>query len=339
MMLAVTLSGTTTMQLAAWFAEKGIPLTGDPVLSLIAGGHSNLTYRVTDDGGQEYVLRRPPLGHVLQSAHDVGREHRIISALEPTSVPVAHSYGYCDDVDIIGAPFYVMNFVPGTVVASHEDGAEYPPAARPAACAALVKVLASIHTADVDEIGLGELGRKADYAARQLKRWQRQFHASATRELPLVDEVHDRLAAAVPPQRCTGLVHGDYRPGNLLLSPEGRVNAVLDWELATLGDTLADLGYLTATWREPGGPELLQSPTDQDGYWTRTELIDEYEKLTGRDVSDIGWYQAFGLWRLTCIGEGVYARYRAGVMGNDNVDIEAQGERVIHLAEAAHDLL
>ncbi|EXG82902.1 phosphotransferase family protein [Cryptosporangium arvum] len=321
----------TSAALAGWFAENDIPLEGEPELALIAGGHSNLTYRVNDT----YVLRRPPRGHVLPSAHDVGREHRVIRALEPTAVPVPHSFGLCGDATVLGAPFYVMDLVPGTVVAGHDDGAAYPADARGPACRDLVGVLAAIHDVDVDAAGLGELGRRADYSARQLRRWKRQFHAASTRELPLVDEVHDRLVSAIPPQRRTGLVHGDYRPGNVLLAADGRVNAVLDWELATLGDTMADLGWLTATWREPGEEELIESPAANPGFWSRADLIAEYHRATRYDVSDIAWYQAFALWKLACIAEGVYARYRAGVMGVDGVDVEAQGTRVERLAEAA----
>ncbi|GAA0235079.1 phosphotransferase family protein [Cryptosporangium japonicum] len=316
--------------LAGWFAEHGIPLDAEPELTLIAGGHSNLTYRVND----RYVLRRPPRGHVLPSAHDVGREHRVIRALEPTPVPVPHSFGLCEDTAVLGAPFYVMDLVPGTVVAGRDDGAAYPADARGPACRDLVGVLAAVHDVDVDAVGLGELGRRAEYGARQLRRWRRQFHAAA-RELPLVDEVHDRLAAAIPPQRRTGLVHGDYRPGNVLLAADGHVTAVLDWELATLGDTMADLGWLTATWCEPGEEELIESPAANPGFVRRDELIAEYHHRTGSDVSDIGWYQAFALWKLACIAEGVHARYKAGVMGADGVDVEAQGTRVNRLAEAA----
>jgi aminoglycoside phosphotransferase (APT) family kinase protein len=326
---------TGSERLAAWFASAGIPLEGNPQFTLIAGGRSNLTYRVSDPAGHEYVLRRPPRGHVLQSAHDVGREHRIVTALGPTDVPVPISYGLCTDETVLGAPFYVMNLVPGTVLAGDADGAAYPEAARRAASGDLVDVLARIHQVDVDEVGLGELGRKEGYCERQLRRWMRQLHAPGNRELPIVDEIHGRLAASLPPQRYTGLVHGDFRPGNTLLSDDGRVNAVLDWELATLGDTVADLGWLLATWRHPGEVEIFESPTGHAGWLRREQLAERYARATGRDVSDIGWYIAFALWRLTCIGEGIYTRYRSGVMGDDGFDVEAQGRLVLDLAEAS----
>jgi aminoglycoside phosphotransferase (APT) family kinase protein len=323
--------------LEAWLAGAGIALTGPPRLTLIAGGRSNLTYRMTDDAGREFVLRRPPAGQVLPSAHDVGREFRIISALAKTSVPVPGALGMCTDTTVIGAPFYVMDLVPGKVVASDDDGAQYPADARGAASRDLIDVLARLHLVDVDEVGLGGLSKREDYCERQLRRWLRQFHASSTRSLPLIDELHDRLAARVPPQRHTGLVHGDFRPGNVLLSPQGRINAVLDWELATLGDTLADVGWLVATWREPGEVELLSSPTAHPGFADRGELLAMYAARTGRDVSDIPWYQAFALWRLACISEGIFARYSDGVMGDDGFDAAAEGPHVIQLAEAARD--
>jgi aminoglycoside phosphotransferase (APT) family kinase protein len=328
-----------TQRLAAWLARNGIVLVGVPRLTLIAGGRSNLTYRVEDDTGGRYVLRRPPIGHVLQSAHDVGREHRIISALVKTGVPVPTPYGFCADETVLGAPFYVMDLVPGTVVASHDDGARYPLDSRRQASLGLLDVLRTIHLVDVDDVGLGTLGRRESYCQRQLRRWRRQFHATSSRELPIIDELHDQLAKAIPPQRFTGLVHGDYRPGNVLLSAGGRVNAVLDWELATLGDTLADLGWMAATWRQPGEEEVLESPTAHAGFPSRDELIELYQTKTGRDVSDIGWYQAFALWRLACISEGIFARYSRGVMGDDGYDFEAAGRHVLRLAEAARQAL
>ena len=326
-------------RLAGWLSENGIALDGVPRLVLIAGGRSNLTYRIEDDRGVQAVLRRPPTGRVLQSAHDVAREYRIITSLAPTDVPVPAAYALCTDERVLGAPFYVMGFVPGTVVAGDADGGRYPLAARGPASRSLVDVLTAIHRVDVDAIGLGTLGRKENYCLRQLRRWRQQFHATTSRELPIIDELHDRLARAVPPQRFTGLVHGDYRPGNVLLDSAGRVNAVLDWELATLGDTLADLGWLLATWRQPGEPEMLESPTARDGFWSRAELIERYQLVTGHPVVDVHWYQAFALWRLACISEGILARYRAGVMGDDGFDSESEGRHVLELAEASWRVL
>ncbi|HUZ25936.1 MAG TPA: phosphotransferase family protein [Streptosporangiaceae bacterium] len=325
--------------LAEWFSQQDIPLDGVPRLELIKGGRSNLTYRVVDDEGGRYVLRRPPRGHVLESAHDVAREHRVITALAGSRVPVPKSFGLCTDLRVLGAPFYVMNLVPGSVITNDADGATFPLPARTRASRGLMDALAEIHLIDVAAVGLGTLGRKQDYCQRQLRRWQRQFHASTRRDLPLVDKLHDRLVASVPPQRFTGLVHGDYRPGNTLLGDDGSLQAVLDWELATLGDTLADLGWMLGTWREPGEEELFESPTGHEGWLSRQQLLDHYQRRTGRDVSDVGWYIVFALWRLACISEGIYTRYRLGVMGDDGFNVEAQGSLVVRLAEAARDSL
>jgi aminoglycoside phosphotransferase (APT) family kinase protein len=321
--------------LGGWLAANGLTLAGGPRLTLIAGGRSNLTYAVADERGVQCVLRRPPHGHVLQSAHDVGREYKIITSLAETEVPVPRGYALCTDESVLGAPFYVMSFVPGTVVAGDEDGAEFPAGSRGRASRELVDVLAAIHQVDVDRVGLGTLGRKQDYCRRQLRRWHTQFHATADGRLGLIDEIHDRLARTVPEQRFTGLVHGDYRPGNVMLDVTGQVNAVLDWELATLGDTLADLGWLLATWRQPGETELLESPSAQDGFWSRIQLVERYELMTGHQVPDLSWYQAFALWRLACISEGIRARYQGGAMGDDGFDSGAEGRHILDLAEAS----
>jgi aminoglycoside phosphotransferase (APT) family kinase protein len=330
-------------RLPGWFAAHGVPFAGTPQLTLIAGGRSNLTFRVADEVGHDYVLRRPPMGPLLVSAHDVVREHRIISALAGSGVPVPRSYGACDDPAVFGdAPFYLMELVPGVVLNNEPDGARYPPAARGVASRDLVEVMAAIHRVDVDAVGLGSLGKRENYCARQLRRWMRQFTDSSGavgRDIPLVRTVHDALAATIPAQRWTGLVHGDFRPGNTLLGPDGRVNAVLDWELATLGDTLADLGWLLATWRQPGEPEVFESPTALPGWWTRDQLLEHYASVTGRDVAAAPWYRAFALWRLTCISEGIHARYAAGSMGDEDFDVAAQSDRVVALAEAAAEAL
>lgn len=326
-------------RLADWLSENGVALAGVPRLRLIAGGRSNLTYRVEDDHGVRCVLRRPPMGHLLQSAHDVAREYRVITSLAPTEVPVPTGYALCTDKRVLGAPFYVMSFVPGTVVAGDDAGARYPLESRGPASRNMVDVLAAIHRVDVDRIGLGALGRKENYCLRQLRRWRQQFHASTSRELPIIDELYKLLARSAPAQRFTGLVHGDYRPGNVMLDPAGRVKAVLDWELATLGDTLADLGWMLATWRQPGEEELLESPSAQDGFWSRAQLIERYQVVSGHEVPDAGWYQAFALWRLACISEGIRARYQEGAMGDDGFDSESEGRHVVKLAEAAWQAL
>jgi aminoglycoside phosphotransferase (APT) family kinase protein len=300
-----------------WF-EAHAPGVEPPLrFSLIAGGRSNLTYRVTDSGGQSWVLRRPPLGHVLATAHDMGREHRIISALAPTDVPVAPVFGLCTDEDVNGAPFYVMGFVDGLVARDRASAEQLGLDQRRRAGRQLAEVLASIHAVDPDAVGLGELGRREGYIERQLRRWYGQWQSSKTRDLDVVDEVHDALAARVPEQGPATIVHGDYRLDNCLLEPDGTIAAVLDWELCTLGDPLADVGLLLVYWTEPGDghPALLDAPTLAEGFVTRAELMDMYASASGRDVSHVDYYVAFGYWKLACILEGVYARYRGGAMG------------------------
>jgi aminoglycoside phosphotransferase (APT) family kinase protein len=271
----------------------------------------------------------------------MGREHRIIAALWLTDVPVARALGFCDDAAVNGAPFYLMDFVEGSVVATRADADAYPPASRRPVADALIDVLARLHAVDPDAVGLGSLGRKESYIERQLRRWHAQFHRAKTRELPLLDEVHDRLAARVPPQRWTGIVHGDYRLGNMIVGDAGELRAVLDWELATLGDTLADLGWLLSSWLEPGegGPGPLVPPTTAPGFPSRAEVAARYAAATGRDVSDLPYYLAFCRWRSACIGEGVLARYKASVMGGDQFDVTRQAETVeLTVAAAARAL-
>jgi aminoglycoside phosphotransferase (APT) family kinase protein len=308
--------------------------------ALIAGGHSNLTYRVSDAAGRRLVLRRPPLGAVLATAHDMGREHRIIAALAGSGVPVPPALGLCSDPAVNGAPFYVMAFVEGvvldlgTTVEKH-----FRPEQRRAIGHHVIEVLARLHAVDVDAIGLGDLGRREGYVPRQLKRWRSQWEQSKTRELPAMEEVYEALQSGIPEQHGSGIVHGDYRLGNMLTAADAKIAAVLDWELCTLGDPLADLGYLMNNWAEPGesGPEsrgAALAPTVAGGFPTRREMLDHYAELTGRDVSGIDYYRAFSYWRLAAIVEGVLARYLKGVMGKA-ADTSAFRAQVDGLAAAA----
>jgi aminoglycoside phosphotransferase (APT) family kinase protein len=337
---AQTLSGIATERVDDWLTRNVDGVERPFRYSLIAGGRSNLTFEVTDAAGLRFVLRRPPLGNVLQSAHDMGREHRIISALAPTRVPVPQPLGYCDDPDVNGAPFYVMEFVEGTVFGDAADvGPEFAEAERVTLAHSLVDVLAELGSVDPDEVGLGDLGRREGYVERQLRRWMRQFDQSATREIPAVAEVHKILSRHVPPQQWTGIVHGDYRIGNLMVGPDGALRAVLDWELCTLGDPFADFGWLVADWTQQGEPTtyLRGAPVSAlPGFPSRSALIERYVERTGADVSRLDFYVAFALWRLACIAEGVYARYRAGVMGDEGGEfVDRFGERVIGLAAEA----
>jgi aminoglycoside phosphotransferase (APT) family kinase protein len=334
-------AGVDLPRVTAWMVEHVAGVEPPFTVEFISGGRSNLTYRIVDAAGRELVLRRPPLGNVLQSAHDMGREHRIIAALAATDVPVADALGYCDDPSVNGAPFYVMSFVAGAVLATIADAEAYPESSRRPAANDLIDVMCRLHAVDPDAVGLETLARKEGYIERQLKRWHRQFEQSKTRDLPVIDEVHRRLAERIPPQRWTGIVHGDFRLGNMILSPAGKLLAVLDWELATLGDTLADLGWLLSSWLEPGertrGP--FPPPTTAAGFPTRAELAERYSRASGRDVSDLPYYLAFSRWRSACIGEGVLARYKSAVMGVVDFDIEMQAASVEASAVAARNAL
>jgi aminoglycoside phosphotransferase (APT) family kinase protein len=228
---------------SAWFEAHIAGARGPFTFSLIAGGHSNLTYAVDDAAGQRFVLRRPPLGHVLQSAHDVAREHRIISALAGSAVPVAPALGLCEDLAVNEAPFYVMRFVEGAVLHDADSARDLPAEARAAIGDDVVDVLAALHAIDPDAVGLGTLGRKEAYIARQLKRWTTQWENSKQREIPAMDAARALLGERLPEQVGATIVHGDYRLGNMIVA-DGKIQGVLDWELCTLGDPLADVGYL-----------------------------------------------------------------------------------------------
>jgi aminoglycoside phosphotransferase (APT) family kinase protein len=315
-----------------------LPLT----FTLIAGGHSNLTYRFDDANGASYVLRRPPLGHVLESAHDMGREHRIISALADTEVPVAPTFGLCTDTSVNDAPFYIMKFVDGLVLNDSVTAGALTMPQRNALGGHVIDVLAKLHKIDPDTVGLGDLGRKEAYLSRQLKRWTKQWEASKTHDVVEMEETLRLLEEQMPQQIGSGIVHGDYRLGNMLVSG-GRILAVLDWELCTLGDPLADVGYLMNAWAAPDEITAGKgdgAPTAAGGFPSRAELRERYEAATGRDLSSINYYRAFSHWRLAAIGQGVYKRYLMGAMGaNRGVDLEAQKLGVQRRAAAALALI
>ena len=304
---------------------------------LISGGRSNITFRVVDANGMQMVLRRPPMGHVLATAHDMAREHRLISAVGASNVPVPRTLGLCTDVEVNGAPFYVMAFVPGVVLDSPEKGELLSLPLRKQASEDLIDVLADLHAVDVDAVGLGDLAKRDGYVERQVKRWSTQWQNSKTRELPAVDEVATLLGNNIPLQQGVSIAHGDYRFGNCLTDVEnGRIAAVLDWELCTLGDPLADLGYVGIYWTDPGMPNMRGTdPSGIEGFPTFDHLVERYAKRTGRDCSNIGYYKAFASFRLAVICEGVYARYLHGAMGDQQIDLEPMKLTVETLAESA----
>lgn len=323
-----------------WLDANVDELEGPYSFTLITGGRSNLTFKGVDGNGVEFVLRRPPTGNVLASAHDMVREHTIISAVGSTPVPVPQTLGVCHDVEVNGAPFYVMSFVDGVVLDAQEKALDMSIEQRRAAGEHLIDVLADLHAVDIDAVGLGDLAKREGYVERQVRRWTGQWEKSKTRELPAVDDVARRLAAQIPEQQGVTIAHGDYRFGNCLVDTSAaRVVAVLDWELCTLGDPLADLGYLGVYWSDPGeSQDRPNDPTGIPGFPTYAELLERYSSRTGRDVSGIGYYVAFSSWRLAVISEGVYSRYIHGAMGDQEIDpavLDAFKVGVERLADSA----
>ena len=316
--------GIDVARVSSWLVDNVDGALAPFGFEIIAGGRSNLTFTVTGADGTRFVLRRPPTGAVLATAHDMSREHRIISAVGLTDVPVPPALGLCTDDSVNGAPFYVMSFVDGEVLDGPDKATTLSATQRRAAAEHLIDVLADLHAVDVDAVGLGDLARRHGYVERQLKRWSTQWEKSKTRDLPAIEEVARGLGERVPEQHGVAIAHGDYRFGNCLTDVErGRINAVLDWELCTLGDPLADLGYLGVYWADPGEEQLRPNdPTGLDGFPTYAELVDRYAARTGRDVSQIDYYRAFAAWRLAVISEGVYARFLQGAMGAQQIDAE-----------------
>ena len=310
--------GIDVAKVSRWLADNVAGARAPFSFQLIAGGRSNLTFLVTDDNGIRYVLRRPPLGHVLATAHDMAREHRIISAVGQTDVPVPATLGLCTDESVNGAPFYVMNFVDGVVLDNAEKAELLDKSLRRSASFNLIDVLCELHDVNIDAVGLGNLAKREGYIERQIKRWSTQWENSKTRELPEIDEVVRLLSTKVPRQQDVSIAHGDFRFGNVLTDvATGRIAAVLDWELCTLGDPLADLGYIGVYWSDgPASALRANDPTPAGGFTTYRELVERYATKTGRDVSGVDYYVAFSCWRLAVISEGVYARYLHGAMGN-----------------------
>ena len=331
------MQGINEERVEKWLNENIDEAQGPYTYHLIAGGRSNITFRVVDANGLQMVLRRPPMGHVLATAHDMAREHRLISAVGHSNVPVPRTLGLCTDVEVNGAPFYVMAYVPGVVLDSPEKGNLLSVENRLKASEDLIDVLANLHAVDVDEVGLGDLAKRDGYVERQVKRWSTQWANSKTRDLPAIDEVATLLGNNIPLQQGVSIAHGDYRFGNCLTDVEnGRIAAVLDWELCTLGDPLADLGYVGIYWTDPGMPNMRGTdPSGIEGFPTFDHLVERYEQRTGRDCSNIGYYKAFASFRLAVICEGVYARYLHGAMGDQKIDLEPMKLTVDSLAESA----
>ncbi|MGA9275997.1 phosphotransferase family protein [Ilumatobacter sp.] len=333
------ISGVDVDRVSSWLADNVDGAIAPFSFQPITGGHSNLTMTVTGNDGRRFVLRRPPLGHVLASAHDMEREHRIVSGLRDSDVPVPPIGGLCLDEAVNGTPFYVMEFVDGHVLRDAEaSAAALDEASRANASRSLVDTMAKIHSVDLESAGLDQLGRHEGYIARQLKRWYSQWNQGKTRDLAAVDRVHDRLIERIPEQGPATIVHGDYRLDNCMVDDRGDVVAVLDWEICTLGDPLADLGLLQVYWTGPNDDHSAWtgSATNPIGFWDRAQLADRYAEVTGRDLSQLDFYVAFAYWKLACILEGVYSRYLGGALGEqDPASLDAFKVQVDNAAASA----
>ncbi|MFA3838913.1 phosphotransferase family protein [Streptomyces aureus] len=288
------------------------PLSG----RVVEGGRSNLTY-IVGDGSSTWVVRRPPLGHVLATAHDMKREYRVISALNPTSVPVPGALLMCEDDSVLGAPFYVMEYVAGTPYRTADQLAQLGPERTRATVLSLVDTLVDLHAVDPAEVGLADFGRPEGFLDRQLRRWGKQLDASRNRELAGVDELHAALGRSLPTSPAPTVVHGDYRLDNVLINEDAdgvdRIKAVLDWEMSTLGDPLTDLGLLvmySAKLEVPDSP--VSTTAAAAGHPDPAEIIERYAARSGRDVSAVSWYTAFAWFKLAVILEGIHYRYTLG---------------------------
>ena len=317
---------------------------------LISGGKSNITYLVRG-GGREWVLRRPPLGHVLPTAHDMAREYRVLTALADTDVPVPRTIALCTDTAVNDTPFYVMQYTPGVVaLLDLPPGYATTGGERRRISEALIDTMVRLHAVDYNAVGLGDFGRPEGYLERQVRRWSQQWERSKTGELPEIEALIPRLAAALPVSPPPTIVHGDFRLGNMALDPRdpGRVVAVFDWEMSTLGDPLSDLGYTLIYWVDAGDDFSTSSVgtassfTAQPGFMTRAELIEEYARRSGRDVAAIDYYQVLALYKLAIISEGIYARFLQGkTLGEDFKNTmraaEPLARRALQIADASHD--
>jgi aminoglycoside phosphotransferase (APT) family kinase protein len=324
-------TGIDVAAVTAWLGDQVPSLVAPFTWAKLPGGHSNLTYRCADATGRRFVVRRPPLGELLPSAHDMGREYRVISALWPTAVPVPEPLAHCTDVSVTGAPFYVMGEVVGRSLYVRADvEALVPEHLRRNLGFSFIDVLASLHAIEPASVGLERLGKPDDYVLRQLNRWNASWVASQTEARPSVDALYQFLVANIPPQGPARIVHGDYGLHNCISAAEGHIAAVVDWEISTLGDPLADVAYALNSWVDPGDP--VSPGTDPvtlaPGFPTRAELAARYGERTGVDVSQLDYYTAFNSWKSIAIVDGVLARYLKGQKSAEGVDLAAMKRRI-----------
>lgn len=323
-----SVEGLDTDALRTWL-DREAPglLPGALDARLITGGKSNLTY-VVSNGSLEVVVRRPPLGHVLATAHDMGREYRAMAALAGSAVPVPTMYAHCEDDSVIGAPFYVMELIQGTPYKRAAELEQLGPERTRAIADRLVDTLADLHAVDYQAVGLGEFGRPDGYLERQVRRWRKQLESSRSREIDGIDELAERLARAIPASGDATIVHGDYRLDNALVDDDDKITAVLDWEMSTLGDPLTDVALLLCyhtmaieSAGSPGAAAVTDAPLAA-GYPSPDEVLQRYAQASGRDVGDIGWHLGLAFFKLAVILEGIYFRYTQGqTVGEGFADI------------------
>ncbi|HYJ68688.1 MAG TPA: phosphotransferase family protein [Nocardioidaceae bacterium] len=322
--------GLDLPRLTDWFTTSVPGANGSLRAQLVPGGKSNLTYEVTD-GVSTWIVRRPPLGHVLATAHDMPREYRVISALQDTAVPVPRTYALCEETAVLGAPFYVMEMVIGTPYRHAAELEPLGPERTRVISTGLVETLATLHEVDPIAVGLGDFGRPEGFLTRQVARWKKQLDASYCRDLPVADELHARLAADVPGQSAPGIVHGDYRLDNVLTDHQDRPAAVIDWEMATVGDPLTDLALLVFYQRL--GSQLgsvVADAASAPGFLTEDEIVESYAARSGRDLSSFGFYLGLAAFKLAAILEGIHYRHLHG---------QTVGPGFEHVGDAIHPLL
>lgn len=330
----------------SWVTERVPELVAPWTWTKLEGGHSNLTYRIDGaDGAMSAVIRRPPMGELLPKAHDMGREWSCIDALWETPVPVAQPLAFCEGPEVTGAHFYVMGLVDGQALYSVEDVEEFVPLEnRRIMAESWIDTLAALHSLDPDEIGLSDLGKKADYVVRQTRTWYRSWNASiehAQIDNPRIHELHDLLMATVPDQGPAVLVHGDYGTHNVMIGKDAKIAAVVDWEIATLGDPMADFGYSLNAWLQPDDDLLdnANAPTLAPGFPTRDEIQARYADKTGQDMSNLPYYLAYNRFKTACILHGVYARYMNGQKAIEQDELDEFRLRVDNSIKRAEDAL
>ncbi|HEX3335584.1 MAG TPA: phosphotransferase family protein [Jatrophihabitans sp.] len=320
--MTAVLPGVDIGALSRWLdAEHPGLRQGELSGEVIAGGKSNLTYRITD-ATTTWALRRPPLAHVLPTAHDMVREYRVISALAGTDVPVARAVALCEDKDVLGAPFYLMGFVDGVVLDKPKVLGELDPAHAARTCELLMDTLVALHEVDPAAVGLADFGRPDGFLARNVGRWHQQWQASETRPLAELAEVLDRLMTTLPEQSAPGIVHGDYRLTNVMFAPAlDRIAAVVDWEMATLGDPLTDVGLLVVYQDlAQQGDTIMPRMSPEAGFLTAQQMVARYGERSPRDLADLDWYVGFGYFKLAVVAEGIHHRYLAGKTVGEGFD-------------------